>query len=84
VPVVVTAKVVVVVCGLRVNVDPETQYAYGVPLYPSEIVITPPEIVYEPPVDALTSIDPIPPVWLAFTVHVHPPVAVLFEQLPFP
>ena len=81
-PVVVTAELVVVVCGLKVNVVPETQYEYGVPFRPSEIVITLPEVVYESPVDALVSTAPIPPDWLTVAVHVHPPVAVLSAQMP--
>ena len=38
VPVVVTAELVVVVCGVTVSVLAETQYEYGVPFRPSEIV----------------------------------------------
>ena len=80
-PVVVTAELVLVVCGVMVSVVPETQYEYGVPFRPSEIVTVLPEVEYELPVNALVSTAPIPPVWSTVAGHEHPPPLAASAQL---
>jgi hypothetical protein len=60
-----------VVCGVMVNVFPETQYEYGVVL----IVIALPEVVKLPLVDGAPDTTPIPPAWWTVAEHVHPPLA---------
>jgi hypothetical protein len=60
------------VCGVHVSVFPETQYENFVP---SEVVITPPEVVYVPLVDGLADTHPSPPVSWTVAEQLHPPLA---------
>ncbi len=59
-PVVVTAELVVVVCGVMVSMLAETQYEYGVPFRPSDTVIVLPEVEYELPVQRISVYRPNP------------------------